>query len=161
MSGSDSPTFFHGQPWSSWIERIGRDKPLSKCAQSVHRDAAAARPRPQPRRRRASEARVPNLTSTLLCPVAGSADGSATHARARARLIAGGYVEGGVMCYVSSINIQWHGGNTLPIFSCAPRAPPSPPSSHNDFQDTDNYVIRASVDHFTRIKRSADRLLID
>ncbi|XP_034939527.1 ataxin-7-like protein 1 isoform X2 [Chelonus insularis] len=29
MSGSDSPTFFHGQPWSSWIERIGRDKPLS------------------------------------------------------------------------------------------------------------------------------------
>lgn len=32
MSGSDSPTFFHGQPWSSWIERIGRDKPLSKCA---------------------------------------------------------------------------------------------------------------------------------
>lgn len=30
MSGSDSPTFFHGQPWSSWIERIGRDKPLSK-----------------------------------------------------------------------------------------------------------------------------------
>ncbi|KAF7380750.1 hypothetical protein HZH66_014126 [Vespula vulgaris] len=29
MSGSDSPTFFHGQPWSNWIERIGRDKPLS------------------------------------------------------------------------------------------------------------------------------------
>ncbi|XP_011053039.1 PREDICTED: uncharacterized protein LOC105145283 [Acromyrmex echinatior] len=29
MSGSDSPTFFHGQPWSSWIERIGRDKPLN------------------------------------------------------------------------------------------------------------------------------------
>ncbi|XP_015513515.1 ataxin-7-like protein 1 isoform X1 [Neodiprion pinetum] len=29
MSGSDSPTFFHGQPWSSWIEKIGRDKPLS------------------------------------------------------------------------------------------------------------------------------------
>lgn len=46
MSGSDSPTFFHGQPWSSWIERIGRDKPLSKCAQSVHRDAAAACPQP-------------------------------------------------------------------------------------------------------------------
>ncbi|KAJ8682574.1 hypothetical protein QAD02_018366 [Eretmocerus hayati] len=29
MSGSDSPTFFHGQPWSSWIEKMGRDKPLS------------------------------------------------------------------------------------------------------------------------------------
>ncbi|KAF7993588.1 hypothetical protein HCN44_010183 [Aphidius gifuensis] len=29
MSGSDSPTFFHGQPWSNWIEKIGRDKPLS------------------------------------------------------------------------------------------------------------------------------------
>lgn len=43
MSGSDSPTFFHGQPWSSWIERIGRDKPLSKCAKSVHPPHARSR----------------------------------------------------------------------------------------------------------------------
>ncbi|XP_014236208.1 ataxin-7-like protein 1 isoform X1 [Trichogramma pretiosum] len=30
MSDRNSPSFFHGQPWSSWIETIGRDKPLSK-----------------------------------------------------------------------------------------------------------------------------------
>ncbi|CAB0028616.1 unnamed protein product [Trichogramma brassicae] len=29
MSDRNSPSFFHGQPWSSWIETIGRDKPLS------------------------------------------------------------------------------------------------------------------------------------
>lgn len=65
MSGSDSPTFFHGQPWSSWIERIGRDKPLSKCAKSVHPPHARSRDGfdGDGRRRRA----VPNLTSTLLC----------------------------------------------------------------------------------------------
>lgn len=52
MSGSDSPTFFHGQPWSSWIERIGRDKPLSKCAQSAESPDAASPPPPTQEARR-------------------------------------------------------------------------------------------------------------
>ncbi|KYN08299.1 PREDICTED: ataxin-7-like protein 1 [Cyphomyrmex costatus] len=43
MSGSDSPTFFHGQPWSSWIERIGRDKPLSDEETEVQRSSSVTR----------------------------------------------------------------------------------------------------------------------
>lgn len=70
MSGGDSPTFFHGQPWSSWIERIGRDKPLSKCAQS-DRKVACSVLRFKTRQRRASSL-VPNLISMLLCPSPGT-----------------------------------------------------------------------------------------
>ncbi|XP_011631348.1 ataxin-7-like protein 2 isoform X1 [Pogonomyrmex barbatus] len=43
MSGSDSPTFFHGQPWSSWIERIGRDKPLSDEETEVQPSSSVTR----------------------------------------------------------------------------------------------------------------------
>ncbi|KAK9303579.1 hypothetical protein QLX08_004797 [Tetragonisca angustula] len=43
MSGSDSPTFFHGQPWSSWIERIGRDKPLSDEESDVQLSSSVTR----------------------------------------------------------------------------------------------------------------------
>lgn len=43
MSGSDSPTFFHGQPWSSWIERIGRDKPLSDDESEVEPTSSVTR----------------------------------------------------------------------------------------------------------------------
>nr|XP_012221450.1 PREDICTED: mucin-12-like isoform X1 [Linepithema humile] len=43
MSGSDSPTFFHGQPWSSWIERIGRDKPLSDEETDVQPSSSVTR----------------------------------------------------------------------------------------------------------------------
>ncbi|XP_011172128.1 ataxin-7-like protein 2 isoform X2 [Solenopsis invicta] len=43
MSGSDSPTFFHGQPWSSWIERIGRDKPLSDEETEVQHSSSVTR----------------------------------------------------------------------------------------------------------------------
>ncbi|XP_011688910.1 PREDICTED: ataxin-7-like protein 1 [Wasmannia auropunctata] len=43
MSGSDSPTFFHGQPWSSWIERIGRDKPLSDEETEVQSSSSVTR----------------------------------------------------------------------------------------------------------------------
>ncbi|XP_029165792.1 ataxin-7-like isoform X2 [Nylanderia fulva] len=43
MSGSDSPTFYHGQPWSSWIERIGRDKPLSDEETDVQPSSSVTR----------------------------------------------------------------------------------------------------------------------
>ncbi|KAK1131518.1 hypothetical protein K0M31_017795 [Melipona bicolor] len=61
MSGSDSPTFFHGQPWSSWIERIGRDKPLSKCAESSSKMFARSLPLVQNRDNGERLAHVPNL----------------------------------------------------------------------------------------------------
>ena len=29
-SNDDSPTSLHGQPWSVWADRLGRDSPLSE-----------------------------------------------------------------------------------------------------------------------------------